>query len=46
MAVVAFINCDPAVIGLRLNQSHMMWLRVRDGLVGMLMEDVFIVIYL
>lgn len=49
MAVVAFINCDPAVIGLRLNQSHVMWLRVRDGLVGRLMEDIFfflIVVYL
>lgn len=34
MAVVAFINCDLTVIGLRLKQSHVMCMRVRDGLVG------------
>lgn len=39
VTVVAFINCDPAVIGLRLNQSYMMWMRVKDGFVGRLMGD-------
>lgn len=41
---MAFINCDPAVIGLRLNQSHTMRMRARDGLVGRLMEDIYFVI--
>lgn len=45
-AVVAFINCDPAVIGLRLNQSHMMWLRVRDGLLGRRIEDIFLMLFI
>lgn len=36
MAVVAFINCDRPVIGLRLNQSRVMW-RGAGG--GSLMED-------
>lgn len=31
MAVVAFINCDRPVIGLRLNQSHVMRRRMWQG---------------
>lgn len=39
MAVVAFINRDPAEIGPRLKQSDVMWQSAGDGLVGRPTED-------
>lgn len=46
MAVVAFINRDPAEIGPRLKQSDVMWQSAGDGSVGRPMEDILLLFIL
>lgn len=46
MAVVAFINRDPAEIGPRLKQSDVMWQSAGDGLVGRPMEDHVLLLFI
>lgn len=46
MAVVAFINRDPAEIGPRLKQSDVMWQSAGDGLVGRPREDDILLLFI
>lgn len=46
MAVVAFINRDPAEIGPRLKQSDVMWQSAGDGLVGRPTEDHILLLFI
>lgn len=46
MAVVAFINRDPAEIDPRLKQSDVMWRSAGDGSVGRPMEDILLLFIL
>lgn len=46
MAVVAFINRDPAEIGPRLKQSDVMWRSAGDGLVGGPAEDHILLLFI